>query len=154
LYLLYEEMGRILVPSPHLDTVAVCADLLLATGTDAQKERLLPAIAAGRCVVSVASLEPTGTFGPSGLATTAARQDGGLVVSGTKLLAAFAGSADYLLLTARTDSGGVAVLLVEAGSEGISCLPLDNLAGGALYQVDFDGVRVPGDAVVGAVDDG
>jgi alkylation response protein AidB-like acyl-CoA dehydrogenase len=154
LYLLYEEMGRFLVPSPHLDTVALSGDLLLAAGSDAQKGRLLPAIAEGRCVVSVAALEPSGSFGSSGLATTAARQDGGFVVSGTKLLVAFAGSADYILLTARTDSGGMAVLLVDAGAGGVSCLPLDNVAGGALYQVDFDGVRVAGDAVVGAVDDG
>jgi alkylation response protein AidB-like acyl-CoA dehydrogenase len=154
LYLLYEEMGRFLVPSPHLDTFAVCGDLLLAAGSDAQKARLLPAIAEGRCVVSVASLEPSGSIGPSGLATTAARQNGDFVISGTKLLAAFAGSADYILVTARTQSGGVAVFLVEAGSRGISCLPLENVAGGALYQVELDQVRAPADALVGAADDG
>jgi alkylation response protein AidB-like acyl-CoA dehydrogenase len=154
LYPLYEEMGRFLVPSPHLDTVALSGDLLNSAGTDAQKNQFLPGIAEGRIVVSAATLEPSGTFGPSGLGTTASVQGGEFLVSGTKLLAAFAGSADYLLVTARTAGGGVTVLLVDASTPGISALPLQNLAGGALYQVDFDGVRVPGDAAVGAVDDG
>jgi alkylation response protein AidB-like acyl-CoA dehydrogenase len=153
LYLLYEEMGRFLVPSPHLDTVALAGDLVLAAGTEDQRQRVLPAIASGERVVSVAALEPSGTFGPGGLATTAAPQQGDFVLTGTKLLVSFAGSADDILLTARTP-GGVVVFLVDARAAGISCAPLDNLAGGPLYQVDFDEVRAPGGAVVGAVDGG
>ena len=42
LYPLYEEMGRFLVPSPHLDTVAVAADAIVSSGTDAQQAALLP----------------------------------------------------------------------------------------------------------------
>jgi alkylation response protein AidB-like acyl-CoA dehydrogenase len=154
LYLLYEEMGRFLVPSPHLDTVALSGDLLLRVGTEAQKAQVLPAIASGRVVVSAATLEPSGTFGPSGLSTVASVQGGDFLVSGTKLLASFADSADYLLLTARSAGGGMTVFLADADSAGISTVPLQNLAGGELYQVDFDGLRVPGDAVVGAVEDG
>jgi alkylation response protein AidB-like acyl-CoA dehydrogenase len=154
LSLLYEEMGRFLVPSPHLDSVALCGELVLATGSEPQKRRVLPEVAAGRCVVSVATLEPSGTFGPSGLATTAPPQNGSFGLSGTKLLAAFAGTADYILLTARGEGGGVTMLLVDARSRGITCTPLDNLAGGALYQVDCNEVSVPGDAVIGAVGDG
>ena len=63
LYPIYEEMGRFLVPSPHLDTVAVAADVVLAAGTDAQRASLLPRIAAGDLVVIPAVLERDGAFG-------------------------------------------------------------------------------------------
>ncbi len=74
LYPLYEEMGRFLVPSPHLDTVALAGDVILEAGTEAQEQQVLPAIAAGRCLVSVATLEPSGGFGPAGMAATADRR--------------------------------------------------------------------------------
>jgi alkylation response protein AidB-like acyl-CoA dehydrogenase len=155
LYPLYEEMGRFLVPSPHLDTVVLAGDLLQNVGSETQKQRLIPAIVAGRCVLSVATLEPSGVFGPSGLtSTTAVRHDSTFVISGTKLLVAYAASADYLIVPVRTSDEGVTVFLLDAKADGISCTPLHNIAGGALYQVDFDQVAAPEDAVVGDVDDG
>jgi 3-oxocholest-4-en-26-oyl-CoA dehydrogenase beta subunit len=154
LYPLYEEMGRFLVPSPHLDTVALAGDVVLQAGSESQKEQLLPAIAAGRGLVSVATLEPSGVFGPAGVATTAVRQNGAFTISGTKLLVAFAAAADYLLVPARTAGQGVTLFLLDAHSEGISSTPLDNIAGGALYQVDFDQVPAPADTVVGDIGDG
>jgi alkylation response protein AidB-like acyl-CoA dehydrogenase len=153
-YPLYEEMGRFLVPSPHLDTVAIAGDVILRTGSESQKQQVLPAIAEGRCLVSVATLEPSGVFGPSGVATTAVRQNGAFTISGTKLLVAFAGSADYLLVPARTTGQGVTLFLLDARSKGISSARLVNIAGGALYQVDFDQVPAPEDTVVGEAGDG
>ncbi len=154
LYPLYEEMGRFLVPSPHLDTVALAGDVILQTGNESQKQQVLPAIAEGRCLVSVATFEPSGVFGPSGIATTAVGHNGDFTVSGTKLLVAFAPSADYLLVPARTTGQGVTLFLLDARSEGISSAPLDNIAGGALYQVDFHQVSAPSEAVVGDIGDG
>src|SRR5438270_5127451 len=60
LYPIYEEMGRFLVPSPHLDTVVVAGDVVLVAGTDAQRQTLLPAIANGTSIVSPAMLEGDG----------------------------------------------------------------------------------------------
>ena len=74
LYPLYEEMGRFLVPSPHLDTVALSGDLIARVGTEAQKQRVLPAIAAGGALVSVATLEPAGGFGPGATVASADRR--------------------------------------------------------------------------------
>ena len=90
LYPIYEEMGRFLVPSPHLDTVAIAANTILIAGTEAQRERVLPAIADGTCIVSLAVVEQDGTFGPAGIACTARPRGGDFVVNGTKLLAAYA----------------------------------------------------------------
>lgn len=159
LYPLYEEMGRVLVPSPHLDTVAVAGDVILSVGTDTQKEQVLPSIAKGSCIVSPALLEADGSFGPASVASSARRDGDTFVVNGTKLFVAYAPSAHYLLCLARTngdagDSDGVSLFLVEAGAPGITWEWMPNIAGGALYAVTFDDVAVPASSVVGDVDAG
>lgn len=152
LYAIYEEMGRSLVPSPHLDTVALAGDLLLRVGTEDQKMRLLPEITAGRCIISVATVEPSGVFDPSGIATSVVEAGEYFIVSGQKLLVGFAESADHYLVTARTAGAGragVTVLLVDSDSPGITVERLVNIAAIPLYAVSFDGVTVPPSAVVG-----
>jgi alkylation response protein AidB-like acyl-CoA dehydrogenase len=158
LYALYEEMGRFLVPSPHLDTVAIGADLIASAGSETQKRGVLPAIADGHCLISVATLESSGEFSASGIDTTATRQGDGFSISGQKLLVAWAPAADHFLCTARTGGAdraeGVTVFLVDAKTSGISWIPLANISGAALFEVDFDQVTAPADAVVGEVDRG
>lgn len=158
LYPLYEEMGRFLVPSPHLDTVAIAGAVVLDAGTDAQRERLLPAIANGDCIVTGAIVEQDGCFGPDAI-TCSARADGtDLVVSGTKLLVPYASAADFFLVPVRTGSGtgadGVSLLLVEAEAPGVSWQVIPNVAGQPLFAVTFADVAVPVDNLVGATGDG
>jgi alkylation response protein AidB-like acyl-CoA dehydrogenase len=158
LYPIYEEMGRFLVPSPHLDTVVVAGDTILAAGTDAQRQRLLPAIASGECIVSLAVVEGDGSFGPAGIACSARRNGGDFVVSGTKLLVGYAPSVDLFLVVARTggDTGadGISLLLVDAAADGISCTSIPNIAGNPLFAVAFDNVSTPAENLVGELDGG
>ncbi|HZQ56903.1 MAG TPA: acyl-CoA dehydrogenase family protein [Acidimicrobiales bacterium] len=161
LYPLYEEMGRFLVPSPHLDTVAVAGDVVLRAGSEAQREALLPAIAQGRCIVSLAALEADGGFGPRSVALPAARVADGYLLTGTKLLVAYAASADWFLVPVRTGDApdgrpddGISVLLVDARSPGTTLAPVRNIAGQPLFAVTFDRVPVPADALVGPADGG
>jgi alkylation response protein AidB-like acyl-CoA dehydrogenase len=155
---LYEEMGRFLVPSPHLDTVAVAADVIVNAGSEDQKKRVLPAVAAGRCLISVATLEPSGVFDSTGIIARSERQHDQFVISGTKLLVGLAGSADYFLVTARTaergPGEGVTLFLVDAHAAGITATPIRNIAGAALSELAFDQVAVPAADVVGEVHEG
>ena len=157
-YALYEELGRSLVPSPHLDTVAVAAETVLAVGTEAQRQELLPAIASGTCIVSLAVVEPSGSFGPKGIALAATASGDDWVLSGTKLLVAHAPVADRFLVAARTSgagtSEGITLFLVDADAAGLSWAPLPNIAGDALHALTLDDVAVPGSSVVGEVDGG
>jgi len=158
LYPLYEEMGRFLVPSPHLDTVAVAGDAILQAGSDALRREVLRAIAGEGAIVSAAILEPNGTYGPAGIAAPASRAGDGFVLHGTKLLVGFAPSARWFLWAARTSSNGsadgVTLFLVDASAPGVSWTPLQNLSGNALFALTFDGVQVPADRVIGEVDHG
>jgi alkylation response protein AidB-like acyl-CoA dehydrogenase len=169
LYPIYEAMGRHLVPSPHLDTVAVAGDLILQAGTEAQRETVLPAIADGRCIVAFAAFEADGAFGPRSVRLTAERRGDGFTLTGTKLLVAFAPSASWFLVPVRTGGRdaaanggaggrggeeGISVLLVDAHAPGITSSPMHTISGQPLYAVSFDGARVPADALVGTLDGG
>jgi len=155
LFPLYEEMGRFLVPSPHLDSVAVAADVLLAIGTDAQRTSLLPRIADGQLLVIPAVVEGEGSLEPEAIAGSASRRGGEFVVSATKLLVPFAHSADWFLVPVRIDdAAGISLLLVDAHAEGVSCDAIPNIAGHALSVVRFDDVATSADNLVGAEGEG
>ncbi|HLC30290.1 MAG TPA: acyl-CoA dehydrogenase family protein [Dehalococcoidia bacterium] len=55
---LYEEMGRGLLPSPHHSSAVLCSLILMNGGSDQQKQRLLPAIAKGEQILAFAFTEP------------------------------------------------------------------------------------------------
>jgi alkylation response protein AidB-like acyl-CoA dehydrogenase len=165
LYPIYEEMGRFVVPSPHLDTVAVAGDVILRAGSEDHRQVVLPAISRGRCIISLATLEADGAFGPRSVTLAAERRRDGYQLAGTKLLVAYAPAADWFLVTVRTsgpvggDDGpggtaggpehGISLLLVDAHSPGLSWSPMRNIAGLPLYAVTFEDVAVPADALVG-----
>jgi alkylation response protein AidB-like acyl-CoA dehydrogenase len=154
LYPLYEELGRGLVPSPHADTVAVAADLLLRAGTDEQRQRVLPELCSGRSIVSLALVEEGGGVGARHVAMVARPDGDDYVLRGTKLLVAHAMSAALFLCAVRTEDSpvdGVTLFLVDAGSPGITCSPIENLAGADLSEVTFDDVRTQADGVIGPV---
>lgn len=158
MYPLYEEIGRFLVPSPHLDTVVIAGETILEAGNDAQKEQLLPPITKGELIISPAIMEPNGTFGPAGITLSAVARGEDHLLNGTKLLVPYAPSADQFLCVARTGGNGsahgVSLFLVAARAAGIFCEPLENLAGGALYEVTFTDVIVPASSLVGSLNDG
>jgi alkylation response protein AidB-like acyl-CoA dehydrogenase len=155
LFPLYEELGRALVPSPHLDTAVIAVETLLAAGSDAQRDELLPAIVEGRCIVSLALLEANGGFGRSSVTLPATAQGDDFVLDGTKLLVPFAPSADRLLCAARTGTGtsseGVTLFLVDPGAPGVTLSRLRTIDGGPLFAVELAGVTVSAADVVGDV---
>jgi alkylation response protein AidB-like acyl-CoA dehydrogenase len=160
LYPVYEEFGRFLVPSPHLETVSVVGDVVLRTGSREQRADLLPRIAAGTCIATPAILESTGVFGPDGIELAASVRGSDYTLRGTKLLVDFANSAQYLLCAARTDGAadaardGVTLFLIDTSSRGLSWTPLPNLAGRPSFAVEFDDVLTPASSIVGPVGSG
>ncbi|MBX3577403.1 MAG: acyl-CoA/acyl-ACP dehydrogenase [Rhizobiaceae bacterium] len=127
-------------------------------GTDAQKGRFLPEIAAGRLRASIGFTEPGGGTDVLGaLSTHAKRADGGWVISGEKIWCTSSHVADYILLLARTDDTvekrhqGVTLFFVPAKQAGITITPLAKLGlrsvGSCLVHID--NVFVPDDLVLG-----
>jgi alkylation response protein AidB-like acyl-CoA dehydrogenase len=145
----YTEFGRSLAPSPHFVSSVMAAGVILRAGSEQQRETWLPAVAAGETVLGVAWLEPGRGFGPNGVQLRAEPDDGGRWhLSGTKRHVAFASSADRLLVLARTDDGP-SYFLVDPNRDGITLTQQHTISSDTQYQVDFDGVAVDRDALVG-----
>jgi len=137
--LLLEEMGRVLLPSPFVATAVLGAPLVLAAGSEEQRRRWLPRLAAGDAIATLALVEP-GWRDEWGTAT--ARVHAGRV-SGTKRFVPFAAAADLLLVAVAT--GGL--VAVEHGAPGVECARQATLDGGHVYEVRF--TDTPAEALPG-----
>jgi len=149
LALLLQETGRALLPAPLFSTVALGARLIVSAGDEAQRGRLLPAIAEGRRRVTLALLEEKAHWTEGGVTLTAKPSNGGYVLTGTKLFVPDADLADELVVAARTPAG-VTLFLVERGAVGVTTRRLDfvdQIRG--LHEVRLADVRVPASAVLG-----
>jgi alkylation response protein AidB-like acyl-CoA dehydrogenase len=151
--IVYEELGRGLVPSPHFVSSVMCGGVLARAGSESQRTDWLPRIASGASILTPAWLEPDRGFGPAGVAMPAEAVGGGWRLTGTKRHVAFAASAERLLVLARSN-GGIVLLLVDPRADGVTLTQQRTIASDTQYRVDFDGVAVPANAVVGTPGDG
>jgi acyl-CoA dehydrogenase len=133
---------------------------LLRHGSEEQKGRYLPSIAAGELrLQAFAVTEPTVGSDTTRIQTTAERVQGGYVVRGQKVFTSRALYSDLMLLLARTTpveqvgkkSDGLSVFLVDmkAAGEKLSIRPLRTMMNHATTEVFLDGVELPADALVG-----
>jgi alkylation response protein AidB-like acyl-CoA dehydrogenase len=127
-------------------------------GSDEQKARFLPRIAAGELRFSIGFSEPGGgTDVLGGMRSFAKRVDGGWLVSGNKTWSTSAHVADYILLLARTDRDvakrhqGLSLFLLPTKAEGVSISELSKLGMRAIGSCDIgmDDVFVPDELVLG-----
>lgn len=135
----------------------IAGQVLLVDGSDEQKQRYLPGMAAGEITASFALTEDEAGSDPSTLVTTATRDGDDWVINGSKRFITNAPIADLFMVFARTgapDSGaaGISVFVVDASTPGIKVGPPDHKMGqlGAqTAEVFFQDARVPADAIVG-----
>src|SRR5699024_2046420 len=99
LCLLAEELGRALAPIPFATSIYLAATALLQAGTEEQKQRWLPELAAGRVIATLALAEGPGSFTASQVSARAA--EGRL--SGQKSPVLDGGCADLAIVAAREE---------------------------------------------------
>jgi len=146
LEILLEEMGRRLVPGPFLGSLLAGVAIAQA-GSDAQCERLAPAVASGETIATLAMCEEGGGFEPDMVGATAEPSEGGFVLRGRKTHVVGAADARLVVAPFREPTGRIALFAVElpAGSVAIEHeVCVDPLR--ATARVSFDGVRVARDA--------
>jgi alkylation response protein AidB-like acyl-CoA dehydrogenase len=151
--LLYEKFGEHLSPVPHFVSSVISARLLLSAGSDAQQEEWLRKIAAGDAIVTQAWLEPDRGFGEKGVKMAAVADGDDFVLSGVKRHVYFGSAADQFIVLARTDAG-VDLFLVDPTAEGLSMTQQFSQSSDAQYRLEFDKVRVPASARLGAAGSG
>jgi alkylation response protein AidB-like acyl-CoA dehydrogenase len=127
-------------------------------GSEEQKQKFLPEIAAGRLRAAIAFTEPGGGTDLLGaMRTEAVRGDGGWILNGEKIWSSSAHVADYLLVIARTDKNvekahqGVSLFWVPTKTPGVKITPLPKLGMRSMGSctVHFDNAFVPDELVLG-----
>jgi len=155
---LFEENGRAAFDSPLfctlLGTLAV-----LEGGTEAQKKEILPRVASGDLILTVAAEELKVSYDHRFVAVSAARKGESYEIYGTKQFVPYANVADCILVVARTgaspgDAEGITVFMVDSKASGITLTELDTIAPDRQFQVDFDHVTVSADHILGEPDKG
>ncbi|HVA04615.1 MAG TPA: acyl-CoA dehydrogenase family protein [Acidimicrobiales bacterium] len=123
LTVVFEEMGAALLCAPYFATVALAANALLSSGDEAAKKELLPGIASGETIATLALTEDSGRWDTDGITLAATRKGDEWKVDGHKMFVIDGQNANLVLVAARTDKG-VSLFAVEGGAAGMTTTPL------------------------------
>ena len=125
--IVFEELGRTLVPSPFFPTIALAAELLMAVGDEEAGGRYLPEIAAGNLLATVALAEPDGSWDCRGNSDLVATElDGQWRLTGEKVTVLHADVAGLILAVAVED-GSASVYAVDPAADGVNIVALSAL---------------------------
>ena len=141
--------------------VSLGIEPILRAGTDAQKEKWLPALAKGEKLACFALSEPASGSDAAAMRTTARRDGDVFVLNGTKNFITSGSIAELAIVFAQTDPSlkhkGIAAFVVEKGTPGFSVGKLERklgIRGSDTAQLIFQDCRVPAANLLGTVGDG
>jgi glutaryl-CoA dehydrogenase len=120
-------------------------------GSEEQKQRWLPPMAAGEVIGCFGLTEPDFGSDPAGMRTSARRDGGDWVLNGTKMWITNGGIADLAVVWARTADEGVRGFLVPAGTPGFTTRDISrklSLRASVTSELILEDCRLPGDAVL------
>ncbi len=160
LTVIMEEAGKALLPGPFFATALLGAPLILEGGSEAQKQELLPKLAAGELLATLAIAEASGRFDAGGIGLKAEKKGGRYVLTGEKLFVPDAQVANCIGVVARTQQGskpeeGISLFLVPSNSKGLTITQLKTVdMTRRLCHLKFEGVEVDGAGLLGAENQG
>jgi alkylation response protein AidB-like acyl-CoA dehydrogenase len=149
-----EAIGEVLVVEPYLPTVGLGGQFVARGGSEAQQKRLLPQIAQGQCRMAFAHLETGGRYDLAQVGMQARRQGDGFVLDGDKRMVLHGGAADVLVVSARTsgsgvDRQGISLFLVDRTAPGVTVKELRTIDEQRAADINFAGVGIARDALIG-----
>ena len=135
--------------------------LLLRFGTEAQRQAILPKIAAGECYFAIGMSEPDSGSDLASVRTRAVRTEAGWRVDGTKVWTSNAHRSQYMIALCRTGPAGdsrhegLSQFLIDLEADGVRVNPIVNLAGKHEFnECVFEDVTIPADRLIGQEGDG
>lgn len=150
---LNEEIGKGCSSVRALLTVhtSLVGETLMRWGSQEQKDKWLPVLAAGEKIAAFALTEPEVGTDAGGVKTTYTKQGDTYIINGKKKWITYAAIAD-VFLTIASNEGKVTAFLVERGFKGVKTVPIKGLLGSrAAYvaEIEFENVEVPESNVIG-----
>ncbi|MBS0472970.1 MAG: acyl-CoA/acyl-ACP dehydrogenase [Proteobacteria bacterium] len=153
--LVLEETGRTLTASPLISTALTATTALLLAGSDAQKQKYLPAIAEGKLIATLA-VDEGPHHHPEKIALAGSASGGKVKLNGKKTFVLDGGTADLVIVAARTsgkpgEKGGITLVLVDGKASGLSREKLKTVDSRGYANLTFKDVE---GEVLGTVDQG
>jgi pimeloyl-CoA dehydrogenase large subunit len=160
-YIFVEELQAAAVPQPLGFNVNMVGPVIATFGSEAQKQRFLPATASLDIWWAQGFSEPGAGSDLASLKTTARREGEHFVLNGQKTWTTLGQYADWIFVLARTDPAarkkqeGISFILVDMKTPGITLRPIITIDGGhEVNEVFFDEVKVPAENLVGELNKG
>ena len=154
LMLVMEAIGEGLLVEPYLATVGLGGRFVARAGTQAQQDRILPALTQGKHTLAFAHTEPGARYDLRQVGLRARQSGDGFTLDGDKRMVLHGGSADTLVVSARTsgndtDADGITLLLVPRTAVGVSVKDYRTIDNLRAADVRFTNVSVGADALLG-----
>ena len=156
-----EEYARAGVPGRvnHIG-IELAGPTILAFGTEGQKARFLPGIAAGETIFCQGFSEPNAGSDLASVRTKGRIEGSEWVVNGQKIWTSLAHISDWIFVVTRTEEGskgpkGLSFLMMEIDQPGIDIRPIKQINGDAEFnETFFTDARCPADSLIGAPGEG
>ncbi len=156
-----EEYARAGVPGRvnHIG-IELAGPTILAFGTEEQKQRFLPGIAAGQTIFCQGFSEPGAGSDLASVRTKGRLENGEWVVNGQKIWTSLAHISDWIFVVTRTEEGskgpkGLTFLMMELDQPGIEVRGIKQINGDAEFnETFFTDARCAADSMIGGVGEG
>jgi len=145
---LLEILGTGPLPGPLFSSSILASSIIMEAGTEEQKEQVLPSVADGTKIVTLALTEPDFSWEADAIQTKATPGNGGFTLDGVKLFVYDAGAATDFIVAAATDRG-TGFFLLDRDTKGLSVTRLPGYLAGQTFEVKLDSVKVPEAALLG-----
>lgn len=155
-----DEFRSLGAPVPGGFGLSMVGPLIFQFGSDAQKERFLPPIAAHEEIWCQGYSEPNAGSDLASLQTKAELNGDHFTVNGQKTWTSRANKAGWIFCLVRTSNEGpqqrgISFLLIDMKTPGVTIRPIDQIDGlAAFYETFFDNVEVPVENMVGEINEG
>jgi alkylation response protein AidB-like acyl-CoA dehydrogenase len=159
LMLMMEQFGRGLVVEPFLANVVLAGGVLRRVADAGQKSQWLAPMIEGNLQTALAFAEPQGRFNIADLKTTATINGEGFVLNGSKTCVLNGGSAELLIIPARTSGEqaaeeGITLFAIAADSSGIVRRPYATVDAHQAADITLRDVKIDAGAILGTVGEG
>ena len=153
-----EELGRQLTASPLFASSLVGTSAILISGTDQQKQELLPKVVDGTELLTLA-VDESPRHAPSNISLSAEEKGNTFVLNGKKTFVLDGISATTFIVVARTkgksgDTHGITLFLVDANATGLSRHNLKTVDSRGYANINFEGVIVSRESILGTLNEG
>jgi alkylation response protein AidB-like acyl-CoA dehydrogenase len=154
-----EEAGKALVPGPFFTSAILGAIATVEGGSEVLKRAVLPKMATGEFIGTLAIAETAGRFDPAGIKVKGSKRGAKWILTGEKMFVPDAHVSDGIAVAARTARGtgenGITWLCVDAKAKGVTITQLKTVdMTRRLCHVKFDKVEVPAENILGAENEG